>query len=106
MRNYAVYTTENFDKEVAKLSQEEQKRIQKIFLQLRNNPYVGDQLRYKFFREKRLREKRIYYLVYDELLAVLIVAISGKKTQQETIDYIIKYLDEYRIYLQEKLMKD
>ena len=88
------------------LSKEKQKRVQKIFLQLKENPYVGDQLRYKFLREKRLREKRIYYLVYDELLAVLVVAISGKKTQQETINHIIKYLNQYRIFLQEKLMEN
>jgi len=101
---YAVYTTENFDKEVEKLTQEEQRRIQKIFFQLRDNPYVGNQLQYKFLREKRLKEKRIYYLVYDDLKSVLIVAISGKKTQQNTINHIINCFDEYKIYL-EKILK-
>jgi len=103
---YSVYTSENFDREMNKLSKDEQDRIQKIFLQLKENPYVGDQLRYKFLREKRLDEKRIYWLVYDELLAVLVVAISGKKTQKETIDYIVRYLEEFKLYLKEKLMKD
>ena len=32
MIGYAVYTTEDFDKDMAKLSSEEQRRIQKIFL--------------------------------------------------------------------------
>ncbi len=104
MVGYAIYTTEDFDKDVAKLSSEEQRRIQKIFLHLRDNPYVGDQLRYKCLREKRLKEKRIYYLVYDDLMAVLIVAVGGKKTQQETIDYIINCFDQYKIYL-EQLIK-
>ena len=104
MMVYAVYTTEKFDKEVKKLSQEEQNRIQKIFFQIRDNPYVGDQLRYRFLREKRLKEKRIYYLVYDDLEAILVVAISDKKTQQETIDHIVQYFDEYRIYL-ERILK-
>ena len=71
----------------------------KKILQLKENPYVGDQIRYRHFREKRLREKRIYYLAYDDLKAVLIVAISDKKAQQETINQIVKYFDEYRIYL-------
>ena len=53
---YAVFTTEKFDKETAKLLEEEQRRIKKIFLQLKENPYVGDQIRYRHFREKRLRE--------------------------------------------------
>jgi mRNA-degrading endonuclease RelE of RelBE toxin-antitoxin system len=103
---YSVYTTENFEREMNKLSGEEQERIRKMFLQTKDNPYVGDQLRYKSLREKRLSEKRVYYLVYDELLAVLFVAISGKKDQQETIDYIIKYLDSYKEYLKEKIMND
>ena len=59
---YAVYTTESFNKEVEKLSLSDKEIIHKIFLQLKENPYVGDQIRYRFFREKRVREKRVYYL--------------------------------------------
>jgi len=73
---------------------------------LKDNPYVGDQLRYRFLREKRIKEKRIYYLVYDDLLAVLLVAISDKKTQKETIDRIVKYFKEYRLYMKELIMDD
>ncbi len=57
---------------------------------------MWDQIRYKFFREKRIKEKRIYYLVYDDLMLVLIVAISDKKTQEETINKIVEYFKEYR----------
>lgn len=38
--------------------------------------------------------------MYDDLQAVLVVAISGKKDQQTTINHIIDYFDEYRIYLE------
>ena len=101
---YAVYTTNSFDKEIESLSESDKQRIQKIFLQLKVNPYVGDQVQYRFFREKRMNEKRIYYLVYDDLSAVLVVAFGGKKAQQETIDNILKLLPEFKIYLQ-KLLK-
>ena len=47
----------------------------------------------------------MYFLVYDDLEAVLIVAIGGKKDQQAAINYIIKYFDEYRVYL-ERLLKN
>lgn len=97
---YSVYTTESFDKEVEKLSKNDQEIIQKMFLKIRDNPYTSDQLRYRNLREKRIREKRVYFLVYDDLQAVLIVAISGKKDQQATINHIIDYFDEYRIYLE------
>ncbi len=102
---YAVYTTKSFDRETEKLTKEEQERIGKIFLQLKENPYVGDQLQCRHLREKRIREKRVYYLVYSDLQAVLVVAISGKKNQQITINHIIDNFDEYKKYL-EKLLKE
>jgi len=46
---YAVYTTENFEKEVGRVSAFERGIIQKVFLQLKENPYVGNSLRYRFF---------------------------------------------------------
>jgi mRNA-degrading endonuclease RelE of RelBE toxin-antitoxin system len=95
---YAVYTTESFDKEVEKLEKDEQVRVEKLFLQLKENPYVGDQLRYRFFREKRIDEKRIYYFVYDDLNLVLLVGISGKKDQQKTLNYLVRYFNEFREY--------
>src|SRR3989344_7983913 len=102
---YEVYTTISFDREMVKLNKEEQDRIRKIFLQLRGNPYVGDHLQIKILREKRLEEKRIYYLVFDDLTSVLVVAISNKKTQQKTIDQIIKYVGQYRAYLLDLLKR-
>lgn len=96
---YAVYTTENFEKEIKGLPEAGREIIKKIFLQLKENPYIGNAIRYRFFREKRIREKRIYYLIYDDLLAVLVVAFGGKKEQQETINRIIKYLPEFKKYI-------
>lgn len=96
--SYAVYTLNVFDKEMNKLSEFDKEIIQNIFLQLKDNPYVGDSIRYKFFREKRISEKRVYYLVYDDLKIVLMVTIGGKKAQKETIDKIIEYFKEYREY--------
>ena len=95
---YAVYTTESFEDEISNLSDFDKNIIQKIYQRLKENPYSGDQIRYPFFREKRIREKRIYYLVYDDLKMVLMVTIGGKKTQKETIDKIAGYFKEYRKY--------
>lgn len=46
---YSVYTTDSFEKELIKFSNQDKEIIQKIFLQLKDNPYVGDSIRYKFF---------------------------------------------------------
>lgn len=96
--DYSVYVTKNFEKEISFLSEKEKRTINKIFQKLKTNPCSGDAIRYKFFREKRLKEKRIYYLVYDDLKIVLIVAFGGKKMQKETIDKIVKNFPKYREY--------
>lgn len=101
---YAVYTTESFEREIAKLPRFDQEIARKMYSSLKENPYASDQLRYRHLREKRIREKRVYFLVYDNLQAVLIVAIGGKKNQQATINHIIDYFDEYKEYL-ENLLK-
>ena len=103
---YAVYVTETFNTEIKNISGIEKEKIIKIFLQLKKNPYVGDQIKYRFFREKRIKEKRIYYLIYDDLLSVLVVAFGGKKAQQQTINKIINYLPEFKKYLRNILKKE
>ncbi len=103
--SYAVYTTEPFDLEVERIEKSERERLEKLYTKLAENPFVGDQLQYGHLREKRLKEKRIYYLIYEDLRAVLIVAISGKKDQQATINYIINNFDAYKEYLRNLLEK-
>ena len=98
MNKYKVFRTEKFDKEILKkFSKEEQKQVENFEQkQLVENPFVGDHLGFNFFREKRVGGgKRVYFLIYEELKAVLIVGQSDKKTQQETIDAIKSRLPEY-----------
>ena len=101
---YKVYMTETFKKEFDKLSTSEREAIGKIFLQLKENPFVGDAIKYKFFREKRIKEKRLYYLIYENFAIVLVVASKGKKVQQETINKTISLLPEFKKYI-EKIFK-
>mgnify|MGYP001560534328 CR=1 FL=1 len=93
---YEIYTTEKFDREIEKLSNEENKHIENIYRQIEINPYVGDQLQIKVFREKRLKKKRVYYLIFDDLNAILMVGISDKKTQQKEIDFISRNINSFR----------
>jgi mRNA-degrading endonuclease RelE of RelBE toxin-antitoxin system len=85
---YKVYTTPEFDNLLSKLSKAEQERIEKLAKNLAENPYQGKPLGTSFFREKKIDDKRIYYLIYDEYVIVLLVSISDKKTQQKTINEI------------------
>ena len=103
---YKVYKVAGFKKEEEKLTEEDKNRIKNIIKQLKDDPYVGNQLRVKSLREKRLTQKRVYYLVFEDLNAVLIVGISNKKTQQKTINYILEFIYDYRNYLKELLNED
>ena len=64
---------------------------------------VGKPLKSQFFREKKIQNRRIYFLVYEEILVVLVIAQSDKKHQQETIEEIKKKLDKYKYYVYKNL---
>ena len=93
---FKVIGTDTYLKEISKWSKSEIEIAEKIPKQLKENPFVGQQLKYPFLREKRIKEKRVYYLIYEDLKLVLLVAVSGKKDQQATIDHIISQFDEYK----------
>ena len=86
---YKVYWTETFKNEFKELPKFEQERVQKfIHNQLITNPNVGKPLSVYNIREKKFNGRRIYYIVYEDKVIVLMVAISGKKDQQSTINLI------------------
>src|SRR3989344_7728552 len=93
---FIVIGTETYLNEISKLSKDYRDIAEKIPKRLAENPNLGNPLGYPFLREKRIREKRIYYLTYEDLKLVLLVAISGKKNQQTTINHIKIHLREFR----------
>ena len=64
---------------------------------------VGKPLGYPFFREKKMGKYRIYFLVYGDINAVLLITISDKKAQQEIIDKIKSELDFYKEVIRKNL---
>jgi len=93
---FIVIGTDTYLKEIAKWPKDEREAAEKFPKKLTENPFVGDPLSYPFLREKRVRNRRIYYLIYEDLNLVLLVATSGKKNQQATICYIKENLKEFR----------
>jgi len=100
---FKVYRTKAFDKEFSKLPKTEQKEVVKFEKEISENPFVGKPISYDFFREKKLNGRRVYYLIYEDFVVVLMVAISDKKAQQSTIDAIKDKLDEYYEIVKEAL---
>lgn len=104
--HYKVYTTPEFDRLFDELSKDDQLQIDKLTKkELSENPYQGRALGFKFFREKRIKGKRVYFLIYDDYVIVLMVAIGDKKTQQKDISQIKMNREEY-LKLAEDLSKN
>ncbi len=93
---FAVIGTPTYLASIEKWPKIDRESAEKIPQHLKENPFLGKPLGYAFLREKRIRERRVYYLVYEEFELVLLVASSGKKDQQATIDHIKNSLEEFR----------
>ncbi len=96
MKNYKVYRSDAFKEEIAKCDKSLQDRVDKIETKLVFNPEYGTPLGTRWFREARFEGYRVYYLIYEDLKAVFMVAISGKKDQQKTINTIRLFLEFFR----------
>jgi len=97
---YKIFRTKKFEKELYKLPKIFQTEIEEFEIKLINNPFLGKPLSFNYLREKRIKNIRVYYLVYEEFVAVMMVEISDKKLQQATIDKIKEHLDFYHEIVQ------
>lgn len=77
--SYQVFHSQTFDKELDKSQKDFKLWVDNIKHQLADNPYVGDPIKVPWFREKKYGKYRIYYLIYDDIKVVYLVAISSKK---------------------------
>ena len=93
---FTVIGTETYLREIKKWPKQDQEFAEKLPKELSNSPFTGKPLSYPFLREKRIGGRRIYFLIYEDLKLILLVATSEKKDQQETIDHIKNQLDEFR----------
>src|SRR3989338_2810573 len=101
--HYKVYRTPIFERKLEPFSDHFKKQIDRCEEQLAENPYVGKPLSVPWFREKKLDIYRMYYLIYEDLQAVYIITLSGKKEQQKIINTIRVFLEQNRIEIEEKL---
>ena len=94
--SFSVFHSATFDKLLANFQNDFKILLDKIEDQLVINPYVGDPIKFPWFREKKYRKYRVYYLIYEDLKAVYLVNISEKKDQQRIINTILLLLDNLK----------
>lgn len=93
---YRVFRSDWCKNKLEKLDNQEQERVKSFEQSLKNYPYSGKPLGYKFFREKKFDDKRLIFLVYEDHQTVFLVTITNKKAQQQEIDMIKANLDVYK----------
>ena len=98
-----VLSTKEFDTWEKLLPKEYHGQLQGFIEELKHNPNTGKPLGYPFFREKKMGKYRLYFLIYDDVDTVLLITISDKKAQQDTIDKIKSQLDQYRELIRKNL---
>ncbi len=93
---FRVFRSDWYAKKLDKLDTSERERIEKFEQHLKEEPFSGKPLGYKFFREKKLNGKRMLFLVYEEHNSIFLITITDKKAQQNEIDLIKTNLDIYK----------
>ena len=106
MKRYKVFRSVSFQKEISKYDKNIQERVNRIEDKLMYNSEYGNPLGTRWFRESRFENYRIYYLVYEDLQAIYIVAISSKKDQQKAINTIRIFLEFFREEIERLVEKD
>ena len=91
-----VLETEAFSHLFGTIESREKEWIKKIIKQLESNIELGKPLQFKWFREKKFENKRLYYLIYENSNTVLLVAFGKKKQQQAIIDNVLKNRERYK----------
>jgi mRNA-degrading endonuclease RelE of RelBE toxin-antitoxin system len=95
---YAIKATDYFKRSFYRLiPKNKQADMRRRILKLRYAPYVGRPLGFMFLRELKLGKFRVYYLVQEQEILVILVDVSDKKDQKETINSIkrdINFIEE------------
>ena len=102
---YRVFRSLHYKDKLFKLDKSEQDRVIKFEQSLKEQPFSGKPLGYKFFREKKFNGKRVLFLIYESHKSIFLVTVTDKKAQQHEIDLIKANLDVYKEELEDILRR-
>ena len=95
---YKTYATDTFKKIYNSLNQGEKDWINKTKAKLKESP-SGKTLKYRWFKEKKYLNKRLYFLIDEKSRKILFISFAPKKEQQQIIDYVKANMKELLHYL-------
>lgn len=94
-----VLETDTFLEVYDNLEKKEQEWIEKIKDQLKENLLTGKPLGFIWLREKKLDDKRLFYVINEKTEKALLVAFGTKKEQQRIINAILRNKEEYFMFI-------
>jgi len=95
---YKSYATDTFKEIYEAIDQSERQWIDKTKKELENSP-TGKPLGYKWFREKKYLNKRLYFLIDEESKRILFISFASKKEQQKIINFVKVNMKEILSFL-------
>ena len=98
---FKVIITKTLEDKLIRIKFSEWERLEKLKDKLETNPFAGKRLGYNLF-EKKWGAFRIYYIIFEDTLLVILIDYAHKKIQKATIDYILSKWDEIIEGLREK----
>lgn len=90
-----VLEAEIFAKVYDQSEKAEQQWIDKMRDQLARDLRVGKPLRYDWFREKKFRNRRLFYVINENTRKALLITVGDKKEQQAIIDHVLANRETY-----------
>jgi mRNA-degrading endonuclease RelE of RelBE toxin-antitoxin system len=105
MERFRVFRSKHYKNKLLKIDKSEKDIIMKFEQSLKEQPFSGKPLGYNFFREKKIHNKRVLFLVYEEHKCIFLITITDKKAQQHEIDLIKENLQLYKKELENLLNK-
>jgi len=90
-----VLETDTFSQTADSCEKSEREWIDKMRSQLSENLLVGKLLHYEWFREKKFRDKRLFYLINQTTNKAVLIAFGCKQEQEKIIQHFIVNKIEY-----------
>lgn len=96
VEKFTILVMDTFEKEFLKLDNAIRLRFKKKFSILLHSPFsLGKPLSVPWLRELKVDKFRLYYLVEEDILLILFIALSNKNNQSERISEIKEILRYY-----------
>ena len=90
---YRIFTTTSLDRKLRKMGFSQWHRLEKLKRKLETDPFTGKRLGKDLF-EKKWGPFRIYYIIFEDILMVVLVEFGNKKEQRRAIYYILANWDQ------------